>query len=960
MKNNNLFLKIYVLFVVILIVSIIVLSLLAKKERVGYLSDFKLNIDKTLEINGLDVNEIKQLFTIDNELDKTSFINFAFTNRSITNYIYNFRIKYYSKIFRNSDIYNVYINIGTTINDNPFIKQIKISELGSPFGNIISSKIIEEGKIDNIIYRLSIKKNIILLFILIIILNIIIICFIFRKNIIQLLLNDNLNYIRNKILLIYLSILIIIISVFVLININIKNNKYINKLYDYDLIEYSDIGYVYKIKLSEYINNNIFYEIDENSIEIANTNGIKNYGYSIFITNKPIGNKENVFYSSNNTFILSNLNDRVNVYYDIIVPTEYGDKYKVTIYTKQLPNHHFDRYDYVVWNFTHHHAMMYITNISVSNDYKILTDTRDILTKGNTLKLSFFFQKGITEVESIVIENKNNKPSIVDNNNIIITLENMNIYNIDNIKYKLKIKKEIFIWLIIIILFPILIFFYLKNYLLISSKEKDSFIILTVFVSLVLFIFHLWIFFPGFLYDWDWNAVRARVFYNQSVSNSNPFLYQLVTSLLFKIFGVHSYYHFIYMLICYYSSFVLIIIGLYLKFRKKYFIFIYIIPFIISDLFYYPIFPSKDFIFSDSIFLLYSLIFFQTVFTINKKYIKIFLIVFTFILFIITLLLRHNAIVLLYPILLILPYKIIKFNNMKTYILKFVSLMILLAFICICIVKYTPMLFADREILSKGDPSLRNVLIFNIAGISYVLNDNSIINKNWYIDGKNFEDLMSSYSNAYYNSEFDFCELAAFNVLQRDIPRNELKKSFFKTILHHPIGYLKFIRMIGNRLCFNGLSHIHYFSNPTSIEIMEIGPANYNLEVSSSFPLNEQKIVFTEIRKNVYSFLYKTFFLLEIPTIVPISICISIFFISGFLLFFKKLLRYNILFITFCFAFSGFAYAFIVLFFTPSGRHIETRYLTPLFPIALMCIISFLTFIKEMYLFKILNKKYNR
>ena len=48
MKNKNLFFKIYIAFVVIFAVSIIVLSFLGKKERVGYLSDFKLNIDKTL------------------------------------------------------------------------------------------------------------------------------------------------------------------------------------------------------------------------------------------------------------------------------------------------------------------------------------------------------------------------------------------------------------------------------------------------------------------------------------------------------------------------------------------------------------------------------------------------------------------------------------------------------------------------------------------------------------------------------------------------------------------------------------------------------------------------------------------------------------------------------------------------------------------------------------------------
>ena len=156
MKNKNLFFKIYIAFVVIFAVSIIVLSFLGKKERVGYLSDFKLNIDKTLEINGLDINEIKQLFTIDEKLDEVSITNYIITNTTITNYNYYFRIKYYDKVFRNSDIYGVYLDTNKVIEDNNFIKNISIGG-GSPFGNLTSNKIIDFENIDNINYILKLK-----------------------------------------------------------------------------------------------------------------------------------------------------------------------------------------------------------------------------------------------------------------------------------------------------------------------------------------------------------------------------------------------------------------------------------------------------------------------------------------------------------------------------------------------------------------------------------------------------------------------------------------------------------------------------------------------------------------------------------------------------------------------------------------------------------------------------------
>ena len=116
---------IYLGLLFLLLATLITFHILGSKERVGYLSDFEM-------IEG-----------------------------SKSNYIYNFRIRYYDKVFRNSDIYGVYL----ITNSLPeYIKEIKMKELGSPFGIIISDKIIEEEKIDNIKYILRLK--IILVFIL--------------------------------------------------------------------------------------------------------------------------------------------------------------------------------------------------------------------------------------------------------------------------------------------------------------------------------------------------------------------------------------------------------------------------------------------------------------------------------------------------------------------------------------------------------------------------------------------------------------------------------------------------------------------------------------------------------------------------------------------------------------------------------------------------------------------------
>lgn len=164
MKNKNIFLKIYIPFLIICFITFIILSILGKKNRVGYLGEFKFDeyhIENTLQLNGFDIDETKKLFTIDNILDNDALTNYIFTNEAITNYSYGFRVKYYDKVFRNSDIYGVYIDTNKLINDNNFIKSIKTDGNGSPFGNLISYKIIDFEKIDNVNYTLAIKNKII-------------------------------------------------------------------------------------------------------------------------------------------------------------------------------------------------------------------------------------------------------------------------------------------------------------------------------------------------------------------------------------------------------------------------------------------------------------------------------------------------------------------------------------------------------------------------------------------------------------------------------------------------------------------------------------------------------------------------------------------------------------------------------------------------------------------------------
>ena len=134
-RLKNIFTIILVAIVILFYISIIILSILGNKTRVGYLTEFNLNIYETLDLNNIEY--IKNDFIIDGKLDEESIKNYLLTNENITDYVYQFRIRYYDKIFRNSDIYGVYPDLSNLPN---YMENAEMDEGGSPYGNFISDR----------------------------------------------------------------------------------------------------------------------------------------------------------------------------------------------------------------------------------------------------------------------------------------------------------------------------------------------------------------------------------------------------------------------------------------------------------------------------------------------------------------------------------------------------------------------------------------------------------------------------------------------------------------------------------------------------------------------------------------------------------------------------------------------------------------------------------------------------
>lgn len=170
MKNIKLFNKILLSIGIIFIILTSILFLLGRINREGYLSKLSIKVDATLQLNNIDIETTKEMFSSDDKLDYSLLTNYIFTNSNISKYSYDFRISYYSKVFKNSDIYGVYLNTNSLPD---YVSDVQFKEKGSPFGILVSSEIIKQEKIDSIQYFLQIKYHLFVIIIMSIYLSII-------------------------------------------------------------------------------------------------------------------------------------------------------------------------------------------------------------------------------------------------------------------------------------------------------------------------------------------------------------------------------------------------------------------------------------------------------------------------------------------------------------------------------------------------------------------------------------------------------------------------------------------------------------------------------------------------------------------------------------------------------------------------------------------------------------------
>ncbi|TXJ44453.1 hypothetical protein EPJ70_09555 [Brachyspira aalborgi] len=933
-KNKNLFLKIYIPFVIITIIALIVLQILGSKNRVGYLTDFKLNVAKTLELNNLE--------NINNELDEEGLKNFILNNENITNYIYQFRIRYYDKVFRNSDIYGVYVDL----NDLPdYMENAEMEEGGSPYGNFTSDKkTIEEEKINNINYTLKLKYSV---FFLLPLYFLILLTYFIIINIKKIDFKSVIGYIRVNYKKLYgiftLIFIMLIIILYLLGNLNHRGS-----LENFELITESPAGYVYKANVVSkgFFSPNLIYEYSDKPLKLeSKPDYIKNYGYALEINRMPDWYNTSIGASAWNnddgTFTVSNSTSYNN--YQYIIPLSSGEKYKTIIKAIKLSgvgnevsyyinvkynknsNNSFIQYGIDTINcdihlplvYSHDNFLIYSNEITIDYAYA----------ETNYPYLVFLFPNAELNIQSISLQQISDNLYVKNTNETIFTSKTL-IKNIDdkiNVYFKLKINWNIMRYLyIVIVILLLFIYFYLfifynskmkiENYKNIVLYKDYLYIILIVLVNAALFIFQYWLCFPGnFSHPDNYDIMQQAI--SGMYRNWHPVIVSLILSAIYKLFGYDTYHLFLINLFSWYLAITLIIISLYIKFKNKLIIILSLISYI-SNIFFLNINQVKD-IQATNLFILVCALLFFTIITNNDNKIIKFLIA---VLLLVCMLWRHNFIVTIYPIFLFFSYNILQSKNIqntKLYICKLFSIMIIFALLLILINRIFPNLFIKN--LSFSDIKTNHLFLLQIAACSVPNNDDSLILQEWYNGDKTF----SHVKELFFRNSFKANSLGTYwtsNDPFRTGNLKNLKKIWIKYIIKYPKSYIGYILNFSKTI---------WVKNNT-----------YKLNVDKYFEYNDNINI---IKQKIYKVLYN--YLPDINISIFVIISILLFFITGLLLIFNVSFRNNILLFSFCVSSSSFVSIIIISLFNPDES--EYRYMYTVIPISIISLISFITFIYD-------------
>lgn len=459
------------------------------------------------------------------------------------------------------------------------------------------------------------------------------------------------------------------------------------------------------------------------------------------------------------------------------------------------------------------------------------------------------------------------------------------------------------------------------------TPSQRGFVFLIILTSVSLFSFVFWLGFPGYFQEGDIYNSLAGV-----ANNWHPIFIAKFIKCLYYFFGKHSFYLFALNIFSFYTGLAFFISALYLKFNTKFVIFIFLVSFV-GNIFFQNFIQYHSFTLPMLLWLGLSMVFFRILVPIRNSALNTLFTILISIVILFALFWRHNAIISIYPIFILFVYSYLKNRNSNYFIQKYISLLVMSAFVLIAAVRIHPHLLSSKI----SDTTANHIFLHQIVGTVVPENDSSLIPEEWYENGKGFQDAKKLYEEHPLNAD-------PFNVdwepwvSNRPFKNGEIKRLklvWIEAITKYPANYIKHISRYFQAMWFQEPGWIF---NPEQIQIGPVHP--WHRSVARNFPGNERKITFSPLQKSVYDFLFKNKILLN--HIVGISGGFLLFVATGFFWVCKQKYRSEMLLLSLSTSLSACISAVIFCIFTPAP---DPRYMSPILVLSSISLLSFITFL---------------
>ena len=333
-------------------------------------------------------------------------------------------------------------------------------------------------------------------------------------------------------------------------------------------------------------------------------------------------------------------------------------------------------------------------------------------------------------------------------------------------------------------------------------------------------------------------------------------------------------------------------------------------------------------------FLLYSIILYFVLFPEKLK--KYFFILFAILIYILVIFPRYNGIVQAFPACLTVIYLFLKNKNLqkKSFIAQYILWIIISSVISICIAILP---YKTLPMWDKMDPA-QHILCNQLAGICVPANDSSCFDNNWYVEGKNWNDLKREFNKYPTNADY----IAYHDTNSRVIAPKEakgLRKKLIKAMFKYPDNWIKHEKRLIKEMWFAPMFFVKY-TPPGSKSPFYYNfnfDEDYKYEILSDFPEAEYHLYQTPLKLKLLHIWDD--YLPKIPTIGWVSILFIMCILSFIVLFFTT---NNLIVYCFILSFSGFLASLIYGGIYPN---VFPRYMLPLWAQSICCIIILAAFV---------------